>query len=159
MADNDPQATSDTKQPKLEFLLVVIMLVVLTILIGFVFLMDLGGHEEAKLAWRKDILSLIITAFGAWVGAGAAYFFGRENLRMAANSMLAMRDLSPRERLRQTTIKQIPPTTIDWRVQRTTAVDDVKDKLISDPGRWFIPVVKRTGAWKRLLMRRPYGAF
>ena len=29
---------------------------------------------------------IILTAFGAWVGAGAAYFFGREILRESANS-------------------------------------------------------------------------
>lgn len=106
---------------------------------------DLLAYNKMQLDSRKDILAIIITAFGAWVGAGAAYFFGRENLRVAADSLLAMRDLSPKERLRRTSIKQIPPTPIDWTIKRTDKINDVKAALILKPERWFVPVVKDDG--------------
>jgi glycopeptide antibiotics resistance protein len=91
------------------------MLGVLTLLVTVVLLIPMhwiGPADKGDIfIWRKDVLAIIITAFGAWVGAGAAYFFGRENLRVAADSLLAMRGLSGKELLRRTSIKQIPPTT------------------------------------------------
>jgi hypothetical protein len=99
------------------------------------------------LAHRNNVLSIIITAFGAWVGAGAAYFFGKENLRVAANSLLAMREPSPRERLGQTPIKKIPPTPIppDWNVTIDTEISTVQQQITNNPDRWFIPVVRNDG--------------
>ena len=139
----------------LEFWLVVVMLIALVVLVFAVLFWPISpfspqptGREAAFkdiLEYRTHILSVIVTAFGAWVGAGAAYFFGRENLRVAADSLLAMRDASPRERLRQTSIKQIPPEPIDWTVTRATKVDDVKKSLTDKPERWFVPVVRADG--------------
>jgi len=114
-------------------------------------LANITDYNDRMLAHRKDILSIIITAFGAWVGAGAAYFFGRENLRVAADSLLAMRDLSPKERLRRTSIKQIPPTPIDWTVKRTTKLSEVKDALTQKPERWFVPVTKDDGTLETVI--------
>jgi hypothetical protein len=145
MADD----TTPTRRPSFEFWLVVVMLGVMTFLVITVLLVKqswLGTSDKMDiLTWRKDVLAIIITAFGAWVGAGAAYFFGRENLRVAANSLLAMRDLSGKELLRRTSIKQIPPTSIDWTVKRTDLVTNVKTALMDKPERWFIPVVKDDG--------------
>jgi len=161
--DGSPTADKQGRYPW-EFWLVVTMLVALVVLIlvivwptpkdldlsklspeasSKITFTDLSNYQEKALAHRKDILSLIVTAFGAWVGAGAAYFFGRENLRVAANGLLAMRDLSGRERLSRTSIKQIPPTPIDWTVDRDTPLSDVRKKLEQEPARWFIPVVKK----------------
>jgi len=112
---------------------------------------EISDYNDRMLAHRKDVLSIIITAFGAWVGAGAAYFFGRENLQVAANSLLAMRDLSPTDRLRRTTIKQIPPTPLYWTVKRSTKLSEVKNELVQKPERWFIPVVKDDGTLETVL--------
>ena len=74
------------------------MFAVLTVLVWLVLkwmTVSTGVPPADALAYRKDVLSIIITAFGAWVGAGAAYFFGRENLRVAMDGLLAMRDESP----------------------------------------------------------------
>jgi len=62
-----------------------------------------------------------------------------------------MREESPKERLRRTSIKQIPPSAIDWTVQRTTPVSEVKDKLIKEPQKWFIPIVKSDGSLETVL--------
>lgn len=132
-----------------EFLLVVIMLVVLFFLVLLVLVIPIGispndntTTTKDMLDYRKDILAIIITAFGAWVGAGAAYYFGRENMREATSNMLAMREISPEERLRRTPIREIPPGKIDWVVKSNSELGSVLKKLKDEPGRWFIPVVK-----------------
>lgn len=145
----DDTTPTSTRRPSFEFWLVVVMLGVLTLLVLGVLVIPhawVGTSDKTDiLTWRKDVLAIIITAFGAWVGAGAAYFFGRENLRVAADSLLAMRDLSGKERLRRTSIKQIPPTPIDWTVKRTDTVAAVEAELMNKPERWFVPVVKEDG--------------
>lgn len=135
-----------------EFVLVVVMLTVLTILVVAVLLVPLNVPQGDTttmadlLEYRKNILSLILTAFGAWVGAGAAYFFGRESLREAATSLLAMREPSPQERLRKTRIREIPPRPLDWVVRVGDNLGTVTDKLRAEPWRWFIPIVKDDGS-------------
>lgn len=175
MAENDTQTVNRKSGYALEFWLVVVMLIALVILVVAVLFWPITpftpqptGREAAFkdiLEYRTNILAVIVTAFGAWVGAGAAYFFGRENLRVAADSLLAMREVSPRERLRRTSIKQIPPTTIDWMVKRDTLITEVREKLLKEPSRWFIPIVKADGsletvineeaAWRFLLEKTP----
>ncbi len=142
-----------------EFLLVVIMLVVLSFLVLLVLLVpidfspyDITTTTKEMLDYRKDILAIIITAFGAWVGAGAAYYFGRENMREAASSMLAMREISPEERLRRTPIREIPPGKIDWFVKSSSELGPVLKKLKDEPGRWFIPVVKEDGSLDTIIL-------
>lgn len=158
MPENGSQTVERKGKYALEFWLVVIMLGVLTILVISVLFWPISIPTEPTpptrkettfkdiLDYRSNLLSIIITAFGAWVGAGAAYFFGRENLRVAADSLLAMRETSPMERLRRTSIKQLPPTPIDWAVKRDTLLTEVKDKLIKEPIRWFVPIVKADGS-------------
>lgn len=166
MADSSPQDPNAKRYPW-EFWLVIGMLFALLFLIFILLRRDipkpdvslmtdegrrqitlehLTNYNDRMLTHQKDLLAIIITAFGAWVGAGAAYFFGRENLRVAADSLLAMRNLSPRERLRQTSIKQIPPTPIDLTFKRTTKLSEVKDALSQRPERWFLPIVKEDGS-------------
>jgi hypothetical protein len=157
MADENSQRVDNQQRFALEFWLVTIMLGVLSLLVLAVLVWPVratgtdGLPAKDLLQYRTNILSVIITAFGAWVGAGAAYFFGRENLRLAADSLLAMRDLSPKERLRRTSIKQIPPTPIDWMVKKTTSVNEVRDKLQGDPARWFVPIVRDDGGLETVI--------
>lgn len=165
----DELTPTSTRRPSFEFWLVVVMLLILTTLVLGVLVVPHGWVGTSDkidiLSWRKDVLAIIITAFGAWVGAGAAYFFGRENLRVAADSLLAMRDLSGKERLRRTSIKQIPPTPIDWSVKRSAKLSDVKKALVDRPERWFVPVIKEDGTldtvvneealWRYLIDKAP----
>lgn len=140
-----------------EFFLVVIMLVALVVLVWAVLRVEIfrpPGDETAfrdVLDYRKSILSVIITAFAAWVGAAAAYFFGRENLREAASSILAMRGPSPGERLRLTPIRDIPPSPLDWVVTRGDELKAVMERLKDEAWRWFIPVVRDDGTLKTVL--------
>jgi hypothetical protein len=97
------------------------------------------------LDYRKNILAVIVTVFGAWIGAGAAYHFGRENMKEATSSMLQMREPSAKERLRRTPIREMPLKPLDWRVKTSDLVKDVMDKLKENPKLWFIPIVGKDG--------------
>lgn len=141
-----------------EFFLVVVMLIVLVVLVWGVLWIPITIPEEDEtttlvdlLDYRKGILAVIVTAFGAWVGAGAAYFFGRENLREAASSLLAMREPSPKERLRQTPVREIPPRILDWIVKTSDGLEDVTAKLEAKPEYWFVTVVKDDGTLETVI--------
>lgn len=101
---------------------------------------------QAMLSHRKDILALLLTAFGAWVGAGAAYFFGKESLREATNSFIRSQQATGAERLRQMTLSQLPVRPMPISAKRMDKVGDISTKLRADVGRlWFITVVDDAG--------------
>jgi len=100
---------------------------------------------KESMDFRKNVLAVILTAFGAWVGAGAAYFFGRENLREATQGMLDMRHGTARDRLNQISVGEIPLKHLDWKVGTGATVDEVMTKLKSDPSLWFIPIIDANG--------------
>ena len=140
-----------------EFVLIWTMLLVLLVLVIMILFIPPGSRGTSEVTfqsvaeYRKTILSIVVTTFGAWVGAGVAYFFGKENLRVAAESMLAMREQSPQERLRRTPIRAVPPKPIDWLVKASDDVKSVIDKLKAEPQRWFVPVTEDDGSLKTLL--------
>lgn len=173
-----------------EFLLVVIMLVVLTLLVyGILFspvqlvpgampasLLETGdnpaSHEQViihnqqvlnyrqqVLDYKKNILMVIITAFGAWVGAGAAYYFGRENMKQASESLLAMREPTPKERLRKVTIRDISPKPLKWTLKDSDTMDTAFEILKSESYRWFVPVVKEDGSLDTVLHEEAFWRF
>ncbi|AUB54910.1 hypothetical protein BK007_01995 [Methanobacterium subterraneum] len=141
-----------------EFALVTVMLFSLIILIFLVlgvptdWLVPISSTNSTLastevLEFRRTILTVIITAFGAWVGAGAAYFFGRENLRVASQSLLDMREPSAKEILNQLSIKDLLPKPITWKVKSDDEIESVVDKLKKEPKLWFIPVKKDDGKY------------
>jgi hypothetical protein len=141
-----------------ELALVVIMLGSLVLLVIIILLVPLGppagigNYNETSmidltnsiLKSRTDLLTIIITAFGAWVGAGAAYFFGRENLKQATEGMLHAID-NPLMRLQKTMIKDIYPFKIDKTFKKSDLVEDVYQWLKSNPKAWFIPILDNKG--------------
>jgi len=140
------------------FVLVALVLIVLRVPIGPVQGADANGASTreaptfAEMAdYRKSMLNVIVTVFGAWVGAGAAYFFGRENLKEAADSLLAMRQPSAREQLYETLVREIPPKILDWRVKVSDSLQPVVEKLEQNPTYWFITVVKEDGTLETVL--------
>jgi len=112
---------------------------------------DASVTAKDLLDYRQSILVAIITVFSAWVGAGAAYFFGRENFRDATEKMLQMRE-TPRERLRKTTVKEIPPRAIDWQEGIGKDVKSVYDRLKKDTERWFIPIINEDKTLNTVLL-------
>ncbi len=130
-----------------EFVLVFVMLVVLAVLVGLVLYAPISADATAAdvIDYRKSLLAVIITAFGAWVGAGAAYYFGRENLREATQGMLSMRAESPKERLQHTTVREAPLRNLDWTVKTDDVVKDAYEKFRNEAERWFVPVLDANG--------------
>lgn len=137
-----------------ELLLVIVMLGLFSTLVAVVLfwpIPDIGTPNASDsgisdiLDYRKNILAVIVTVFGAWIGAGAAYHFGRENLKEATSSMLQMREPSPKERLRKTLVREMPLKSLDWFVKTSDQVKDIADKLKGDTQRWFIPIVDDRG--------------
>lgn len=145
-----------------EFLLVIVMLGVLALLVFFILIIpplaftgisgnNLKDMAKEFLEYRKTLLSIVVTAFGAWVGAGAAYYFGRENLAEASRSLLAMKEPSAQERLRNTPIRLIPPRSLDWKVKTSDELKSVIDKLKAEPKKWFIPIIKNDGTLENVI--------
>ncbi|HUW97016.1 MAG TPA: hypothetical protein VMW58_14630 [Anaerolineae bacterium] len=158
------KGTRDWRTP--EFILVVVMLITLVLLVWGVLLIPLAvpeGDTTTKftdvLDYRKSILAVIVTAFSAWVGAGAAYFFGRENLKEAAASLLAMREPSAKDRLRQTPVRDIPPRLLGWTVKKQDDLKSIMAALDTHPEYWFITVVKGDGSLATVLEEEAFWRF
>ena len=157
VASTTPPARKQRGATSPEFLLVIAFLVVLSFLVPVVLLAptpevtgtNITGRDV--LDYRKNILAIILTTFGAWVGAGAAYYFGRENVRQATESLLAMKGPSPRERLRQKQIRELPLRDLGWFVREDEKVGNVLKKLEEVPVLWFIPVVNANGVLTTVL--------
>ena len=135
----------EIKRP--EFALVCAMLLSLVALVIIILMSPISvtGEESANtvteiLKFRLDLLSIIITAFGAWVGAGAAYFFGKENLQTATTSILAAFD-SPKNRLLKTKIRDLPPRQITKIFTIKDPVKNLYDYFDEEPGEWFSPII------------------
>lgn len=166
MPDNASQ--KDQRWQALEFSLVVVMLCILCVLVMSI-LFGTGGtpptpnigsnatpdqvlkyqeqlflYEKATNDYRKDVLSIILTAFGAWVGAGAAYFFGRENLR-DANSLLLQREASPKDLLNQAKVSELPLRALEPIVKQTDSLRPVIERLKADNKLWFVAVINAQG--------------
>ena len=103
------------------------------------------------LDYRKNILAVIVSVFGAWIGAGAAYHFGRENMKEATSSMLQMREPSAKERLRRTPIREMPLKPLDWRVTADEDLGPVVEKLKKEPTYWFVPILKKDGTLETVI--------
>lgn len=102
-------------------------------------------YQKTLMDYQKEIFTVTVAAFSAWIGAGAAYFFGRENLRVATDKILEMRGLPPMEKLKRTPILDMRPPSVDWTVLRNTPLKEVFERLKDDPMRWFIIVVMEDG--------------
>jgi hypothetical protein len=150
------QNKNPTRRTTPEFWLVVIMLFTMTTLVIIILHFNINipsGVEPPKanelLDYRKSILTIIITAFGAWVSAGASYFFGRENLRLATESLLQMHQ-PPAERFKQMPVQSLPRKPVDWTVKNSDTIESVS-KRINRKKRWFIPIVKDDGTLENVI--------
>ena len=126
------------------FFLVVIMLVILGILVFFLLIMPTKDNIE----YYKWALSLLVGAFGAWIGAGAAYFFGKENLQESSRSteeaLRIQQELMRRppmpERIKDMDLVAMNRNFIfELEAERK----DVVAKLELFRGYWFVPVVDK----------------
>lgn len=125
-----------------EFIIVCVLVAALLLAMLMIFTLVTGTDATATQTNRKDLLAIILGAFGAWIGAGAAYFFGRENLREATDSMLRMQGVSPQERLMQTALGNIKLDPVPKTFRRTDFIEPVVKWLKEDADRFFVVILK-----------------
>lgn len=141
----------------LEFLLVVLMLIALVALVIIVMWMPVklepNGAEavsaQAVLDYRTGILTVLLTAFGAWIGAGAAYFFGSKNLQRATDAMVEVQ-AKGLQRLSNVHINDLPPAKVDWMAEPKMLLSVLLKKL-NDPDRWWFVVVDAEGKYDTVM--------
>ncbi len=115
-----------------HLLLVIILVAALLITEGLVFGLLRDSTDFS------DILALTFGTFGAWIGAGAAYFFGRENLKSATESMLKITRTS-KDILSGITIKEMNPRKIQT-FKLSDKLADVLDWLKKDIWQFILAV-------------------
>lgn len=149
-----------------EFWLVIAMLISLTFLISFIMIyqpeISQTNPEDslsALLKFKNELIAVILTAFGAWIGAGAAYFFGRENLREATNSMLKMRNLSPKERLSLIKVSDTRPKKIEKIWKETDNVKGIFTHMKQNVDWWFFIIINESGTIRSILHEEAFWRF
>jgi hypothetical protein len=129
--------------------LVVIMLVVLGVLAFFVMFLPIvlpkPNDPKDLLEYYKWTLSVLLGAFGAWIGAGAAYFFGKENLLESSSSTERAMEIQQRSFRRAPIIERVKDMTLtgmnpNFFFDFSSKKDDVAKKLTQFKGYWFVPV-------------------
>jgi hypothetical protein len=140
------ETRSRSKGMSPEFWLLFLLLLALIILVLAVLIVPgIGQDATAIMDYRSNLLGVLLTAFGAWIGAGAAYFFGRENVREAYEGIKALQQPSPLERLSKVLVSEIQPRPIVWSMKRNSKINDVLSALKEKPEYWFIPVLTDDG--------------
>jgi hypothetical protein len=136
---NNQSSPEGTFTRHLILVLCLLAALLLTILAIFIF-----TKTEANV---KDYLSLTFTTFGAWIGAGAAYFFGRENLKTTTESMLKAGGVSAKDKLAQTSLRELPlrPISDLDRFKRDTKVPVLRKWFDDNRDRYFAVVVNDIG--------------
>ncbi len=151
-----PAIGADTQCPttgKWAFSLVVIMLGFLFVLSGMLLWLPTrvtGDGHLAFLEYCKWFMAGLLGAFGAWIGAGAAYFFGRENLRESSRSTEAalriqqetMLGAVKAERIRDIGLSLLNP---QFKFDPTDDSRNVATKLRDYPDYWWVPVIDKDG--------------
>ena len=145
------KAPKNGETSNLAFSLVVIMLGTLFVLVLCLVIPLYFETDTDILDYYKWTLSVLLGAFGAWIGAGAAYFFGRENLRESSASTERAMRIQQQSFRRPSGIERIKDMTLtamnsNFIFNSESKKSDVKTKLDECEGFWFVPVVdKSTG--------------
>lgn len=142
---------SPHSESRLEFLLVMFMLLSLTVLVVLIVILPTKiDSKELKdfIDYSKWVLTALLAAFGAWIGAGAAYFFGKENLRLnnqSTQQALEIQRDTAKNRPELELVKNINLTPIspNFKFSLDTNVMEVLAKLGENVDYWFVPVVEK----------------
>jgi hypothetical protein len=151
-------AENASKESSLSsYRLVVIMLAILGVIVVLLIFMPLlvikvlkdseklTEHSQTLTEYFKWALSVLVGAFGAWIGAGAAYFFGKENLKESSRSTESAMRIQQEFLRRPPLLERIKDMTLtamnlnfffDFEKKKS----DVMAKLVDFKGYWFVPV-------------------
>ena len=163
---------SNRYSSRLAFSLVVTMLGVLLVLVFFVicwplfFPSTIPKDITAKdfMDYYKWALAVLLGTFGAWIGAGAAYFFGKENLKESSASTERALEIQQESFRRPSGIERVKDMTLtamnsNFIFNFEDPKEQVKEKLDLDEfkGYWFVPVVdKATGILNDIIHARVF---
>ncbi len=137
----------DRRGSTMSFALVTTMLYILGALVFVLLLLPLiGGGSDKQMEYYKWALTTLAGTFGAWIGAGAAYFFGKENLVESSTSTEKALSLQQKlfqrgpqfERIQDMVLTPINP---NFMFTPGQSKSDVLKKLKTFRGYWFVPVV------------------
>jgi len=149
VATEPPPAQRTTST--LAFSLVVIMLGVLFFLVGaLLFLVGWSPTNTVLVDYSKWALTTLLGTFGAWIGAGAAYLFGKENLAESSRSTEAALSIQQKalqgaanpERIRELALTAFDK---DFIFNPDATKKDVIDRLNKNNDYWWVPVVDQGG--------------
>jgi hypothetical protein len=151
-----PDGGASNTWAKLAFSLVVVMLASLLILVGLLLWrswpqtlkQEVTGQE--MLDFYKSALSILVGAFGAWIGAGAAYFFGRENLAESSRSTetaLKIQQETFRAASKPSRVSDLALTAMnrDFMFTPASTKDEVVKGLQQHLDYWWVPILKEKG--------------
>lgn len=87
------------------------------------------------------MFTAVVTAFAAWIGAGAAYFFGRENMREA---ITAIKGVTPREILERKRLSEVMRP-LEPTVTEKDTIKTALERVLKDPEKWFVTILDEQG--------------
>ena len=148
-----PGSTPSQGSSTLAFSLVVIMLGTLTLLLLVLLIFTRSNSGDPNMVeYSKWALTTLLGTFGAWIGAGAAYFFGRENLNESSRSTaeaLKIQQKTLRGVQKPERIRELVLTTMDreFMFKLTATKGEVTAKLAQPQyrGYWWVPVLDEGG--------------
>ena len=137
------------KDSWLEFVLVRTMLVILMVLVTLLIVLPfLIGSDTTEIAaiidYSKWVLTALLAAFGAWIGAGAAYFFGKENLIASNKSTQEALKLQRASANENAMISDMHPMPLNpsFQFKLDSNIEEVLNKLGENVDYWFVPVIE-----------------
>jgi hypothetical protein len=101
------------------------------------------NRMDAYFEYYKWCLSVLVGSFGAWIGAGAAYFFGKENLKESSASTERALKIQQGGGRTVERIKDLALTAINtaFLFSLGDKVAKVREGLDAHRGYWFVPVL------------------
>ncbi len=144
------------KQSWLEFMLVrnlltaLVFLTTVLIVLPFVVGIFLDGYGSSENViknvtdFSKWVLTALLAAFGAWIGAGAAYFFGKENLLASSASTQKALEIQRESVQCPAKISDLEPMPLnpDFQFKLDSPVKEIIDKLGKNVDYWFVPIIE-----------------
>ena len=148
---NSDSTSSLRPTGKKEFWLVVIMLATLFILILAALSVAAWRSDDSNMVeYSKWALTTLLGTFGAWIGAGAAYFFGIKNLAESSRSTekaLEIQRVTLRGASKPERISDLELTAMNKEFMFNPSIEkkDVIIKVNDYPAYWWVPVLDAGG--------------
>jgi hypothetical protein len=99
------------------------------------------------LDYSKWVLSALLAAFGAWIGAGAAYFFSKESLQESSRATEAALEIQQKtlgaKPGAKTFVKDLALTAMNpsFMFNTSKTLDQIMTELEKRVGYWFVPFI------------------